>query len=608
MWTRDEKTDSCSSGREHSTNRRVAAATGAASNMSLLFRFVALAVVLLSSTGPVSGQFTVQPLKLDFQVTSGKLLPQKIDIRNTDDESHTIELRKVDLTQNIDGDWEIVEPNSGVDTSKLASLKDSIQLGTTSMTLGPLQTAPVEVVIRVPRGSRGFACAGIIVSMESTTPSNTPINLEYLVPVVLQVMSRSVRHDVRSVDLGMEFIPAGEQGLGSPATTVLWMDIVNDGRTFPRCKPLARIWSWAGGHWRHVTTTAFQDKSNDVGIIPGAKVRVKTDLMKTLPAGQYKIAGELYVDGRRIRRLDKEMDFAGDPEQDNLAVDVALDLDQREVMIEGLPGSTRTTSILVQNASDEVLNIQAVLELPRELTGKVIQQKVNGSDMDCTPWIDIEPKRFKLQGAGWTQPIRITCTMPESAVNCPNYYANLDFWSFYSDGQNAGRTRARVAVQNIKFDRFKAEPVATAGKFSPHPIGGSKYLIAAEFHNNGLVHFTPIRGKAAITDTASDVPRVSTPLKSDLSVRGLHMLPAETRNFSGVLDLSLLDPGEYRLSVGLQYDENLPWAERQFSVKITTEGGRRVLDITGTQEDLNEVLEVKWSKTLERAIENNERG
>ncbi len=606
MGIRDERTYCCSSGREDSGDRRLRAAAGAASNMSSLCRLVALAVVLLASAKPVSGQFTVQPLKLDLQVTAGKILPQKIDIRNSDDQSHTINLTKVDLTQDINGNWEIVDPNSDVDTTKLASLKDSMTLGTTSVNLEPGQKAPVEVMIRVPRGSRGFACAGIVATLESTTGSNVPMDLQYMVPVVLQVVRRAVRHDVGAVDVGMKFIPAGERDLGSPATTMLWMDIVNDGKTFPRCRPLARIWSWAKGHWRHVTTTAFQDQSNDIGIIPGAKVRVKTDLLKTLPPGKYKIAGELYVDGRRTKRIDREIQFAGDPDQTKLAADVALDLDQREVIIEGLPGSTRTTTIMVQNASDEELNVQAVLGLPRGLAGKVIKN-VNGVDMDCTPWIDIEPKKFTLKGEGWTQVVRITCTMPESAVNCPNYYTNLDFWSFYPDGQNAGRTRARIAVSNIQFDKFKVEPVAWAGNFSPHPVSGSKYLIAAEFYNNGITHFTPLRCKAAITDTASSIPRLSTELESDLSVRRLHMLPAEKRSFSGVLDLSPLDPGEYRLSVALQYAED-KWESRQFRVKITTEGGRRILDITGTQEDLKEVLEVKWSKMLQRAIENNERG
>ena len=85
-------------------------------------------------------------------------------------------------------------------------------------------------------------------------------------------------------------IKAGQRGLGSSATTQLSMDIENKGGTFPRCRPVARIWSWSGGHWRVVTTTGFQDMRNDVGIIPGASVTLRTDLGKSLPAGKYKIS------------------------------------------------------------------------------------------------------------------------------------------------------------------------------------------------------------------------------------------------------------------------------------------------------------------------------
>lgn len=575
-----------------------------ARNLSFLCRVVALTFVLLSSAEPVFGQFTIQPMKLDLQVTSGKLLPQAIDIRNSDTEqSHTIDLRVVDLTQDINGDWQVIEPNSGFDTSKLASIKDSIRLKRNSVTLNPGQRTPVEVQIRVPRGSRGFSCAGILATLGSMTDTEIPVRLRYVVPVILQVMSKSMRHNVESVDVGMEFVAAGERGLGSPATTMMSMEIVNKGKTFPRCRPLARVWTWAGGHWRHVTTTAFQDKTNDIGIIPGARVIVKTDLMKTLPPGKYKIAGELYVDGRRARRIDKEINFAGDPDVERLAVDAALDLDQREVIIESLPGSVRTTSIMVQNASDEILNVRAALSLPRELAGKVISN-VRGTDMDCTPWIEIKPEKFTLKGVGSTQIVRITSRMPKDAIYCPNYYTNLDFWSFYPDGQRAGTTPARLAVKNTK---FAVEPKADVISMNSYHISGSKYQVVGRFNNVGITHFTPIRCKAAVTELTSNIPRISTILQSDLSLRGLYMLPSENRNFSGIMNLSLLDPGEYRLSVAMQYVEG-KWQSKQAAIRITTEGGRRILETIGMQEDLKQVLEVKWSKTSEKAIKNNERG
>jgi hypothetical protein len=86
------------------------------------------------------------------------------------------------------------------------------------------------------------------------------------------------------------------------------------------------------------------------------------------------------------------------------------------------------------------------------------------------------------------------------------------------------------------------------------------------------------------------------------------MLPGEQRSFNGSLDLSGIDPGDYRLSAALQYDESLPWVETQTAIRVTIEGDNRVLETTGTQEDLKQILPVKWSKAPNRAIENNERG
>lgn len=576
--------------------------------MPLSCRIVVLTLILSALTGPVFGQFTVQPMKVDFQITPGKLLPKEIIFRNTDTEQTIqIGLRLVDLSQGIDGTWMIIEPNDGFDTSKLRSLKEAINLSHNTMTLDPGQTFPVDVTIRVPRGVRGFYCAGILATLGDTlTDTQLPMNLRYLIPVVLQSVGTARAHRIKPVDVGMSFVPISARGLGTPSTVMLSMDIENTGETFPRCRPVARIWAWAGEHWRHVITTGFEDNASDIGIIPGAKVRVRTDLMKSLPRGKYKVAGLLYVDGRRSRRLEEIIDFKGDPDVQNLAVDTALDLSPREILVDCTPGGTRTTLLRVQSSSDATVNVQAYHGLPDYMGDKFISvYNVKGLEMDCSPWIKVEPERFTLSGEGGEQVIRITTSMPRDAVDLPNYYANIDFWSTYPDGQNAGRTRARLAVRNVRFDKFQVEPLVHPDRFTPYVTSGSKYLIAAKFINPGLIPYTPMKCKAALTFLTSDVPRVSAILRS--SERG-YLLPCEERQFTGILDLTTIDPGEYRLSVGLQYDENLEWVQMDSLVTVTLEGNRRVLHTTRTQHELESKFEIKWSKTLEKAIENNDRG
>ncbi len=380
------------------------------------------------------------------------------------------------------------------------------------------------------------------------------------------------------------------------------MDLENTGKSFPRCRPVARIWSWTGGHWRIITTTGFQDISSDIGVIPGAKLKIKTDLQRSLPPGKYKIAGELFVDGRRTRRVSNIVDFAGDPEIKSVAVDAALDLEPRELTIKSQPGANRVTVIKVQNGADETVNVEAALRLPPELVNKFFSGIV-GNEMDCAPWISIEPRRFTLKGEGATQTVRITTSMPASAVKCPNYYSNLEFWSSYPDGQNAGVTIAKLSMANPK---NTAKPVAEARKLMTNYVSGSKYQIVGGFSNLGKTHFTPIKCKAAITGPTETIPRISALLQSP--VRG-YMLPLESRDFTGVIDLASLDPGTWLLSVGLKFGtgEN-DWVYKQHQIKVTTEGLRRVVETTGTQEDLKQLLEVKWTKTPAKAITSDEKG
>jgi len=582
-------------------------ANGRHSGKAGLVWMVALTVVLLVSAGPALGQFNVTPMKFDLQLRPGKRVVSVLTIQSLDpNETHTIDLNLVDLTQDEESaGWQIIEPNSGFDTSTLSSLKDALTLSTYTVTVAPYQSVPVEVSLRVPPGSRGFSCAGIIAAIRPRPDDTTNVGfvLRFMVPVLLEIQGRPMRNKVEATDLAMEFRQADTY---RPSTTLLTMSVENKGGTFPRCRPVARIWSWSGGHWRVITTTAFQDKSSDVGIIPGAKIDIETDLEKDLPPGRYKVAAVLYVDGVRTPRVEKIIDFAGNPSVTTVAADTPLDLVPTDLTVESMPGATRTTMLKVYNASDETVTIQAALECPRDLGAKGMGT-VRGADMDCTPWVEIVPERFTLSGEGSVQNVRITTKMPDSAATLPCYYSNLDLWAFYPDGQRAGVTTAKICVRNTKTN---TEPSALANKLTINAVSGSAYQIVAMFSNNGIIHFDAKNCRAAVISPADPmtngvrVPRASTKLES---VAGSTMLPFEERQFSGILDFASLNAGSYRLSAALEYAPD-QWAEKQLSVEVTIEGGRRAVRVTGTQEDLPETLEVKWSRAPVGTIFDNERG
>ena len=551
---------------------------------------VAFGVALIASAGPALGQFNVQPMKVDLQVRPGKRIVTTIDIQSLDAaQEHIIDLNLVDLTQDEESaGWKIIEPNSGYDLSTLRSCKDALSLSPTTVTVGPHQRQPVEITLRVPPGSRGFSCAGIVASVRPRAgATDVSFVLRFMVPVLVEIQGRAARNKMQINDLSMEFQKASAKG---PATTLLTMNVENIGTTFPRCRPVARIWSWSGGHWRVITTTAFQDKSVDVGVIPGVKVGIETDLRKALPRGKYKVAGVLYVDGMRIKRVEKIFDFAGDPSVTTVAADTALDLYPGELMIDNVPGGTRTTVMKVVNGSNETVNIQTTLALPRDVGSKGMGT-IKGADMDCTPWVKIVPEKFTLEGEGDLQNVRVITKMPATATMFPSYYTNLDFWAFYPDGQSAGKTTGTICVRNTK---TKTEPSANALKLTPVPASESKYQIVASFENNGIIDFDARKCKAAVTTLLSPIPRASAILTNTATdVTRDRMLPFEQRSFNGAIDFATLDAGEYRLSAALEYAPG-KWASKQISIQVTIEGVRRIVNVIGIQEELPQILQVTW--------------
>jgi hypothetical protein len=527
-------------------------------------------------------------MKLELAVTPGKLIKSALEVHSFDpNELYNINMSVVELSQAEDGSWAIIEPNDptdpnspfyGFDISKLSSCKDWVSLRPSTFDLPPMGRVPVELSLRVQRGVRGFFGAGILAT---TSPmqgvGNVSVVVRFVVPVIVEIQDRPMRPRVQATDIGMEFIPASEQ---TKARTAVSMTIENTGGTFSRVKPGVRIWSFSGGHWKVITTTDFPE----TGIIPGAKLNLRTDVRKDLPKGKYKAAGILYVDGRRTPRIEKEIDFVGDPAVTRVGADAPLDLDPVDVTIDGMPGSTRTATLKVINASDETVNIRTAMGLPGILQLGALGD-VKGEDLDCTGWLKITPEQFTLSGEGGQQTIRIVSEIPNASMPHPCYFSLLALWASYPDGQQAGVTTTNICVKN---NSVPAAPAAIALKLVPQDLGESKYLVVARFGNYGLVPFVPIRIKTALT-MATGMNRASMFMSGNPNL----MLPFETRDYSGVLDLSYVPADRYRLGAAMEYAPG-QWADKQMAVRISIEGERRIVDIEGVEEELNELVEIKW--------------
>ena len=548
-----------------------------------LFFAVVLAVSVFLSGGSAFGQFIVQPMRMDLTALPRKEIETVLDLHSTDpNEEHEIDLSITELTQWEDGQWRIIEPNSGFDLSKLSSCSKWISLGSKTVKIPLLGTTRVPVTVRVPSRTRGFYAAGIIASVKPRptliTGIHAGVKVQFLISVLINVQGRPLPHKIELGEMGLELIKPYRD---NPATTNVLMNINNEGGTRSHIKGFAQVKGFLNGHWRTITTAEF----SSTRIIPGAKLQLRSNIGRSLPTAKYRVSGWLYVDGRRASRTANELDFVGDTSVTKVATDAPLDLTPSFVSISCQPGATRMTAIKVYNASDETVNVQAAVRLPRSLQG-VAFGELKGVDLDCSGWLKIEPEKFTLR-SHTQQSIRIIAKMPETAAIHPCYYSLLGLSSTYADGQRAGVKTANICFAN---ENISIAPFVYGKQLSQALKEGSEYYIVARYGNFGRIHITPTRCRAAVVDITTSMPIVRTALSS---MRTGMMLPLEARDFSGVIDLSNVPVGMYRLAAVFEYASGEE-VTQQKAIRVMAQGGRKVMEVIQLQEDLGEKIEVKW--------------
>ncbi|MBW7988668.1 MAG: hypothetical protein FVQ84_01410 [Planctomycetes bacterium] len=545
---------------------------------------IVIALSVFVSGGSAFGQFIVQPMRMDLPLMPKQRFETSLGLQSFDpNEVHEIELSVVDLTQQENGQWLIIEPNDkDFDRSDLSTCKSWISLAKDYVEISPMGSARVRVNIRVPIRTRGFYTAAIVASVRPRPGrlAEFGVRIRFLVPVFIDVQGRPMRHDIKLKKMELESVNAFK---ANPATTHVIMSIDNNGGTRSHLKGFAQIKGFLDGHWREITTTEFISAS----IIPGAKLKLRANIGKTLPPAKYKVGGWLYVDGRRDQRITDEMDFAGDPNIKKVAADAPIDLLPGSVSINSIPGATRVEAIKIYNASDETVNVRAAIRMPQSLLG-VAFGDLKGDDLDCRGWLQIEPKEFKLRSRA-QQSIRIISKMPNNVSgSIPCYYALLGFVSTYADGQSGGVTTAPISVAN---KNINADPYVHGMKLTPALKGGSEYYVVARYGNFGRIHFTPLRCRAAIVDSSGD-PKAMAAL---ISRKTTMILPFEARDYSGVIDITRVPVGIYRLAAELRYGPDLAeTTEQQIGIRVMAQGGQKVIEVLQLQDNLGEKIEVQW--------------
>ncbi|MFW6155454.1 MAG: hypothetical protein ACOC95_09575 [Planctomycetota bacterium] len=553
----------------HSASRRPALAAALA------------AVLVLSGASAAHGQgFMVKPMRMEFAIRPGQTAETVLELRNTGtDRRRVLDLRLSEITQSPEGAWRVVDETDDTDT--VVSCRDWLNLSTQSVTVDPAESAPVDVQVTAPRDAWGVYFAAIIA--EARPPADTGgirVVVRFLIPVIVDIQGRPVRQQVGIDDVDMSF---REAIADRRATTLATLEVANEGRTYSRIRGDVRVEIRRGQRWRPVARSEFRER----GIIPGVTLSLEEDLQRRLPSGQYRLRGQLYVDGRRLRPLEKEIDFEGDPDVDTLAIDTALMLEPPRLELDAAPGATRTALLRVENPGEDALEIRARAAMPDTLRG-VAMGELRGDELSAAEWVQIRPAEFTLGGER-TQNVRVIGRIPREGIDHARYYADLLLDAQYPDGQSAGVTRSRVVVSNA---RIEAKPAASAGR--PALSEGDEpgqYFVRTEFSNTGNVEIDP-RAEAELLGAGGRSVAAAA-----LSGAEGEILPLGARRFAGTLDFSEVEPGGYVLRVRL-LDGNTPLVTGRAPLRVEQEQGRAVVTVV---EDAEEEAPETEDKVVEDA-------
>jgi len=509
----------------------------------------------------------VKPMKMELCGRPGQTLDRQLQLRNTRASGlETLLIEARELGQGSGGRWEAMDRASGQpDGPGLRSCFEWMELGADSVDIPPLDVRAVPVRLRVPRGARGFYGAALLVRSKPTRPEPKPgtigiaIIMQFLIPVVVNVQGPSAREKVELDGVGMHHIEGTEK---QPATAQLSVQVKNEGETYGRLGGSVAVLRQAGQHWQRVAEATIPER----GIIPGVTLKLSADLKRRLPSGRYKLQAVLLVGGRLKGRLEREIDFEGDPTITTVPADVPLMLQPPTVSMKAVPGSTRSAVLAVQNPSEETVKVACAVAVPAGLKG-VAMASITGNDFTCAPWTEVNPENFTIRGGGQRN-MRITVKFPDIQNAQPSYYAYLHLQAGYPDGQSAGATKAMIWVQNPKVE---LHPQAQGIRLNIAQQEEDRYSVTAQFGNVGNVHFTPTATAALATPIGSLVAR------EELETTAGWVLPLGTPRFSGVIDFADVPPGVYLLTATMKYGEKQ--TSKKLPIRVEVVEGRKVVTV-----------------------------
>lgn len=532
-----------------------------------LFWIASISVICFSAGAFAAQNVYFKPMIIEVNPYPGMIVDTTLEIFNGSDQTQAVKFDLHEMTQSRNASWKIIGEGASIaNDANVPSCRDWVTLGDTSVVVGPARRVKIGIRLRVPPDAKGFYLAGLTATLNPTkAPEGVSIVIRFLVPILVDIRARAQRQKLILMDVGMKFRPESRRVM---PTTLATMTIANEGKTYSRVEGRLMIKKRVGEDWRRITELNFTKTK----IIPGVEVDLLADMNKRLPSGQYKLFGQLKVDGRRVKPLEKIIEFDGDPAITDAATDAAIELSPREITIETMAGATRNSVMQLTNASESgVIEVYASLEMPEALKGGSLGE-LRSEELTCPQWLTVRPNRFTLRPGG-RQNIKIIAKVPKSEMKYANYYARLKLQSRYANGQSAGNNSALICVNNKE---LKSRAAGQIMKLSLSAEKPSKYIITALFGNVGNIHFEP-KCRAVIRNAEGKI-RAKTDLKGNFDP----MFPLEIRGFSEVADFSVFEAGLYYVEAIMNFGPGNV-VSASLPVRVSVENREKIVEIVAPE-------------------------
>ena len=563
-----------------------------------VMRIIGIVAVLFLTGNSAFGQFLVNPATVRKVLSPGRSDVLATSINSMMEESLTIDLRLVDLTQGADGAWEVIEPDDpNADRTGLKSCRSWLTLQEDTITLEPSQMTSVRAQIKVPRGEWGYYFAAIVAAPQpregaATSRIESTFNINMVIPIVVQVRGRALRSDISLAGLGLHY---QRQTADTMPATLVHMMIDNKGTTFSSIQGIARISRKVGGYWRRLEEVQFPPQGEQ-GIIPNVLLDMTQDVGRPLPPGEYKLEGFLMVDSRRADQIEQIVTFSGDPRASQDIVEgTTLDLVPLEVTLENAsPGRPRFCSILVANASEQEVTVDVTAALPEHMFNATLPwmrqgQYISGQHFDCSQWLTVEPSQFTIDSYG-RRNVKIRCEIPETAMPLAQYFSILKFRARFPNGQDAGTTQ-----EHLYLDNSATEPTVETmiRQLRVSSLDAMNYTVTADCLNLSDARFLP-RCRGVVRTTGLNQANVREfEMASDVFYQESGpLLPMEPRSFTGILNIAALDPGTYLLFVQLDNDLGGDPTSDYKGIEVVEENGVKSI-VERDLDDIGDVIELR---------------